>query len=174
MPRVLPDVRLIFVSKALNSDFQKWKEGISLNGDSGKTIAELAQIVARDRWKLAREHRRHAVRLFQLVRPPFRSVISRYYYSMYHAMRACAYLFHEGDDFEEHSKLPSNIPSDFPSQPAWQNKLKNARLMRNRADYDPYPTSERAWLAQANSIKTDAEQLLRETKTYLIGKGCSL
>ena len=27
----------------------------------------------------------------------------------------CAYMFHGGDDYEEHSKLPSHIPTDFPT-----------------------------------------------------------
>lgn len=174
MPRVLPDIRLIHISKAVKVDFQRWREGISLKQDSGREIDELARIVARDRWRLAAQHRRHGTSLFSLARPPYRSVISRYYYAMYHAMRACAYLYHQGDDFEEHSKLPSNIPNDFPNQQTWQNKLKDARLMRNRADYDPYPTTEKFWKAQAGLIRADVTDLLRSTKLYLQGKGCRL
>jgi len=71
---------------------------------------------------------------------------------MYHALRACAFLFHEGDDYQEHSKLPLQIPKDFDVGIDWQNKLKKARLARNKADYEAYPKSDRAWETIAKTI----------------------
>ncbi len=40
-------------------------------------------------------------------RPPMRRVaVGRYYYAMYHAMRAVVYFRTPGDDHEQHSDLP--------------------------------------------------------------------
>lgn len=89
-------------------------------------------------------------------------------------MRACAYIFHAGDDYEEHSKLPLYLPSDLPPGLDYQSILKSARLTRNRADYDPYPKSDKAWMADALSIKVDADQFLRISRAYLRSKGCNL
>ena len=41
MPRVLPNNRLIRLTKATNSQIDYWKEGVSLEKDSGRTIPEL-------------------------------------------------------------------------------------------------------------------------------------
>lgn len=174
MRRALPDPRLIRVSKALKADLEMWREGVSLERDSGKAIGDLLKLVAQDRWRLAREQRRHANVMLRSPRPPYRSAISRYYYTMYHSMRACSYIFHEGDDHEEHAKLPANIPGDFPNKGAWQNRLKDARLLRNRADYDPYPTADRAWQGSAKKMRVEAAEMLSVAKVYLVGKGCTL
>jgi hypothetical protein len=92
---------------------------------------------------------------------------------MYQAMRAAVYIAHGGDDHEEHSKLPSHVPTDFPEQD-WQTRLKDARLVRNDADYDPYPVANRDWAKRAKTMKNEAEILLRLTRAYLNGKGCAL
>jgi len=89
-------------------------------------------------------------------------------------MRACVFLYNNGDDFQEHSELPKHIPDDFPSKSLWQTRLKDARLSRNNADYDPYPRSEKAWKKPAFSLGTDADLLLKETRAYLKKKGCPL
>ncbi|MBI1927864.1 hypothetical protein HYR99_26945 [Candidatus Poribacteria bacterium] len=106
--------------------------------------------------------------------PLYRNAISRYYYSMYHAMRACVFVFHGGDDYQEHSKLQSHIPNDFPTGSNWKNILKNARELRNRADYEPYPKSNTTWKQYALSLKNDADLFLSSTRTYLQNKGCIL
>jgi hypothetical protein len=90
---------------------------------------------------------------------------------MYHAMRSCVFIFHDGDDHQEHSVLPLHIPQDFDSGVDWQNKLKNARLARNKADYEPYPKSDRAWQKTAATIKNDADLLLTASRNYLKSKG---
>ena len=82
-------------------------------------------------------------------------------------MRACAYIFHEGDDHKEHSELPKHVPTDFATPGPWSTKLKDARLLRNNADYDVYPKSDNAWRKPALAIKTDADSLLKTAKQYL-------
>lgn len=89
-------------------------------------------------------------------------------------MRACVFLYNQGDDFQEHSALPLHIPDDFPSRNHWQTKLKNARETRNRADYDLYPQSDQAWKNAALALRADADLLLKETRAYLANKGCPL
>ena len=96
------------------------------------------------------------------------------FFCMYRALRACAFIYHQGDDFEEHSQLPLNLPKDFDPPINWQNRLKNARLLRNRADYEAYPKSDASWRRHAVAIKNDADELLSKTRIYLSGKGCPL
>lgn len=175
MSQIFPDTRLIRISKATQKDIEYWKEGVSLQHDADKTIPQLICLVASDRWRLAYQIRYHANKLLRSKPAHYRSSISRYYYTMYHAMRACAYVYYEGDDFSSHSKLPLSIPEDFPNgADDWQRKLKYAHLIRNRADYDPYPKSDKAWQKYAYFLKTDADQLLRLARTYLQNKGCNI
>lgn len=168
----LNDDRLIRVGKAERKLIANWDEGVSLQSDSGLTIAELTNLVATDRWHLADRHHRAANRLLSLPRPPYRTAISRLYYAMYHAMRAAAFIFHNGDDHEAHKSLPQNVPDDFPDKDFWANALKTARLVRNSADYDPYPKHARPWAKKAQIIKTDAKGLVRLARDYLRSKGC--
>jgi hypothetical protein len=44
--------------------------------------------------------------------------------------------------------------------------------MRNRADYDPYPKAEIKFLLNCQTIKTDADQLIIDSRNYLRSKGC--
>lgn len=174
MPKILPNNRLIRLVEGTSEQINYWKEGVSLQKDSGRTIPELINRTAADRWYFAYEHRHNANKLLKSKPPLYRSAISRYYYSMYHAMRACVFVFHGGDDYQEHGKLPLHIPSDFPSEANWQNMLRNARVLRNRADYEPYPKSNVAWKQDALDLKKDADLLLSQARTYLENKGCIL
>lgn len=174
MPRILPNVRLLRISEAPSNRIADWKEGVSIEHDSAHTLSQLALLTAADRFNLAFEHKRHANKLLSLPRPLYRSAVSRYYYAMYQALRACLYLSHEGDDHQEHSKLPQFIPKDFAPGEDWQTKLKNARMMRNRADYDPYPKSDMAFRFDAVSLKGDADRLLVLARDYLRSKGCTI
>ena len=172
MPRVLPNNRLIRLTEASNAEIDNWKEGVSLEKDSGRTIPELINKAAADRWYFAYEHRHHANKLLNSKPPLYRSAISRYYYSMYHAVRACVFVSHQGDDYERHSDLLKyNKLSGFPSNLNWQNILKDARELRNRADYDPYPKSNTAWKQDALDLKKDADLFLSTTRAYLQKKG---
>lgn len=172
MPPPLPHARLLRVGKAKNGAVLDWQEGVSLSAASGLSIQDLKLYVASDRWLLAYDHRRDANALLTLAQPLYRSAISRYYYAMYHSMRASAFVFHNGDDYEEHSKLPLNIPNDFPGAAGWETSLKNARSSRNAADYDPYPRGEAHWRSLTQAIRADADALLIETRDYLRAKGC--
>jgi uncharacterized protein (UPF0332 family) len=151
-----------------------WNEGVSLENDSGKSILMIVRIVAADRWRLGSEHRRQANKLMVMVDPLYRSAVSRYYYAMYHAIRACVYLSHGGDDHEKHVELPRHIPNDFEPLVNWQNILKDAREIRNDADYNPYPKSDLAWRSNAERLKATTERLLVVSRRYLQNKGCTL
>jgi uncharacterized protein (UPF0332 family) len=173
MPAILPRARLKRISEATCEHVKSWKEGVALEQDSGKTIKYLLCRVAADRWSLAYRLRAQANRLF--AGQHYRSAISRYYYSMYHSMRASVFIHHEGDDHEKHSDLPLHIPPGFdPAGANWQSKLKDARLLRNRVDYESYPKSESAWEKDARTIRQDANQLLAVSRSYLISKGCTI
>lgn len=174
MPQILPNNRLNRLVRATKEQINYWQEGASLQNDSGETISQLINNAAADRWHFAYEHRRNANKLLKSRPPLYRSAISRYYYSMYHAMRACVFVFHGGDDYQEHRELPSYIPKDFPSGAPWSNMLKDARYHRNRADYEPYPKSSTAWMIDALNLKKDADLFLTTTRTYLENKGCIL
>lgn len=91
---------------------------------------------------------------------------------MYHAMRAAAYQFHQGDDHENHSKLgDTGVPTDYPNRSIAQNTLKNARLLRNEADYDPYPSSTKYFKAVEKNLKPTAAAFVREARIYVQSKG---
>ena len=171
MPKILPNNRLIRVAEATNARINSWKEGVSLQKDSGQTIPELMSKAAADRWHFAYEHRHNANKLLKSKPPLYRSAISRFYYSMYHAMRACVFVSHQGDDYEQHSTLLKYVLNDPSFDFNWQNILKDARELRNRADYDPYPKSNTAWKQNALDLKKDADLFLSTTRAYLQKKG---
>ena len=164
--------RLLRVAKAPNQLIGGWLEGVSLEADSGETILDLCHRAASARLRLSYEMRRAGDACLAHTTPLPRSAISRYYYAMYHAMRATVYVFYDGDDHQEHTKLPRHIPDDFPTPGTWQTRLKNARYARNAADYDPYPKANLAWKYRAETIKRDADDLLAACTQYLRGKGC--
>ncbi len=163
--------RLLLVGKAKTKEFEQWQHGCDLSIKYGCTIVELRRKMVSERFKLALVHCSEGKRLQALARPPYRAIVSRFYYVMYHAMRAVCLEFYQGDDYEKHSDLPTKVPSDFPSCDVWKNDLKNARLTRNAADYDPYPKSRAVWENDASDLDVKAQQLLSATRGYLRGKG---
>lgn len=102
----------------------------------------------------------------------FRVATGRYYYAMYHAMRAVVYFQSSGDDHEQHSQLAGKTPADFPNGAYWQNELKDARLRRNEADYNPYPATDRDFINTARHMRREAHSLLSDANTYLHANGC--
>jgi len=164
--------RLIRLGKAKAETIDAWKEGVSLEASAGKGISLLCLEVAAGRWRLAYDLRTSGNFCLNRSSPLVRDAISRYYYALYHALRAAAYVFHGGDDHESHRELPAKIPVDFPSQAYWANQLKSARDYRNRADYDPYPRGASHWRPIALTLKADADQLMPIAKSYLSTKGC--
>jgi uncharacterized protein (UPF0332 family) len=168
----LDDQRLIRISKATRDLIQGWREGVSLHKETGEEIDTLCLRVTVARWKLALQMRHAADQSVGGAATEIRTAISRYYYAMYHALRAAAYLSHRGDDHEEHRVLPQQLPQDFPSRSHWSNQLKSAREYRNRADYDPFPLRTSSWRRIAVRLRRDADVLLPLTKKYLKTKGC--
>ena len=165
---------LLLVSKSPKKIIDLWKTGASLEDRTGYEIDALRVKATNDRIELSLELRLAAKAATKGSNRSFRSATSRAYYSMYHAFRATAFFVHEGDDHEEHTKLPSGIPGDFPGRANWENDLKGARLDRNRADYDPYPKNDVMFKAIALDLIQKAEALLPIVKSYLKKKGCSL
>jgi uncharacterized protein (UPF0332 family) len=165
--------RLLRVAKADAALIRSWGEGISLANDSGLTVPDLLLKAAIARYRLAAAHRSHALKLMGLNPPSFRAAVSRFYYSMYTGMRAAAFVYYKGDDHNSHSALPTKIPDDFPAA-NWQTRLKDARLARNMADYDPYPFADTAWRSEANRMRQDADELISSVRSYLKAKGCRL
>jgi len=170
--QLLPDQRLLRLGEALKGTVDTWKEGADLVAKSGLSIDNLCLAVARDRWYLARSHFRAAESFSRGPGHHYRAAVSRYYYAMYHAMRAAVFLDHGGDDFEAHAELPSRTPKILPNAAQWQNALKSAREHRNRADYDPYPRRASAWARVATDLRQESADLLALTRRYLIAKGC--
>jgi uncharacterized protein (UPF0332 family) len=165
---------LLLVSKSHKKTIDLWKAGASLEERTGYEIDVLRSKATVDRIALSQRLRLAAKAAVKGTTPSFRSATSRSYYSMYHALRATAFFVHEGDDHEEHSKLPSGIPADFPDRANWENDLKNARYERNRADYDPYPKNDLMFRTVAVELISKAEALLPVVRSYLKKKGCSL
>lgn len=166
--------RLVHIGKAKAHLIAAWKEGVSLYTETGEPIDALLLGVAAARLRLARQHHRAGLELSAMPRPRYRDAVSRYYYSMYHALRSAAYVYHMGDDHESHTELPKHIPGDFPGGGDWANKLKSARETRNRADYDPYPSNDGAWKQEAGDLRSDADNLLVAVRSYLRSKGCKV
>jgi uncharacterized protein (UPF0332 family) len=163
---------MLRVSKAKNQLIRNWREGVSLESDTGQTIGDLQQRASADRLQLAYDFRRRGNALMRQSPPLYRDAVSRFYYAMYHAMRAVIYFVEDGDDHEEHHQLPTKMPADFPRASSWANDLKSARERRNSADYEPYPKSNGSWQAHAEELQRRTNDLLPLAKTYLTRKGC--
>lgn len=101
-----------------------------------------------------------------------RAAIARYYYAMYHAMRAAAFEFHKGDDHEQHSVLSQRgIPDDYPKRALAANTLKDARTLRNEADYEPYPAATTYYRKAARALGPVASTFVAEARSYVVSKG---
>lgn len=168
-----PHQLLLRVSKANKKTLNLFAEGINLHTATARPLIDLQHQACADRIALAKGFLSTADRLMRMRRPEYRSAISRYYYAMYHAIRAVAYFNEGGDDKESHSTLPGAVPVDFVDSALWQNSLKDARARRNEADYDPYPASLPAWRAVAIDLQGQAPILLALSENYLKQKGCS-
>jgi uncharacterized protein (UPF0332 family) len=172
MPQFAASRHLLRIGKGTKAEIDRWKEGSFLEAKTGRTIEQLSLRAGADRFSLASACLKEVRRLNKNGRGMYRFAVSRYYYSMYHAMRAVVYVAHGGDDFQEHKSLPGNAPADFTDRAIWSNALKNARERRNAADYDPYPKSDSAWRSDAVSLEAQAADFLRKVKSYLQNKGC--
>ncbi|WP_107472927.1 HEPN domain-containing protein [Streptomyces sp. H021] len=163
---------LLRVSKASKSTLTLYAEGIHLANTTARSLIDLQHQACADRILLAQTCLRAGDRLMRARPPEYRSAISRYYYAMYHAIRAVVYFHEGGDDKEAHSTLPKAVPSDFTDSAIWQNALKDARSTRNAADYDPYPMRSEDWRDAAKHLQGKAPALLTLAESYLKVKGC--
>jgi uncharacterized protein (UPF0332 family) len=163
---------LLRVCKSKKTIIDLFSEGIYLEQSSNHSIEELRHRAAVDRLKLAEEFLGAGEVLMRSKPTQYRHAISRYYYSMYHAMRAVVYFTHGGDDHQGHNALPSRTPDDFIDNNIWQNNLKDARSRRNEADYDPYPAAKISWRRSARDLSLQASELIRLSRDYLRTKGC--
>jgi uncharacterized protein (UPF0332 family) len=172
MPTRLTRPNLLLLSKSTIAVLGNFQTGAYLHTTSGKSIDELMEQACKDRYALAKQILRHARMEIESQSPRYRIVLARSYYSMYHSARAVVYLVKRGDDHESHSILPRHIPDDFPARDQWENDLKTARLERNKADYDPYPLSDKAYKQSAEIVYQSAKTFLPVVRAYLGRKGC--
>ena len=131
--------------------------------------AELLKQIVSDRLELAGSHLRTADSLSQSA--AHRSAISRYYYAMYHAARAICFGYHRGDDFQRHSRLPNNLPPTLTDNVRWTQELHSARLVRNMADYDLYPSALADWEGDAVALAIVAPEFLGTCEDFAMNTG---
>ena len=166
----ISDSELLLISKSDQERLRNFADGAQFVRRSRVSIKRLQVRVANDRLKLVRLQLRDAEAANAAAPQLSRTAVSRAYYAMYHAARAATYLSFGGDDHEKHSMLPTKLPLDFPNSDIWKNKLKNARLERNRADYDPYPLGDASFVAICPGLISEAKELIKVTKQYLATK----
>lgn len=164
--------QLLRISKASKKVLSSYRDGVFIESRTSRTIDDLRDQACADRIDLAEMFASTADRLMRGRPPEYRSAISRYYYAMYHSMRATAFFAHDGDDHQRHEALPQHTPADFPAHDVWENRLKDARGRRNDADYDPYPTSSAALRGPALELQKHAHELIPLVRNYLSSKGC--
>lgn len=128
-------------------------------------VDEMMASVTRARLELSSRHMQIADLL--LRSGELRGAIGRYYYAMYHAARAVVFACEEGDDFESHGNVPAHMPQDFPERVARVQVLTDARLLRNEADYDPFPLADAKWESDARRLVADAAEFCRACDDYL-------
>lgn len=165
---------MLVLSKSDAKAINNYRLGVQISQTMGQPIEDLLEIASEDRFKFARRHLNVALSSLTTAQPNYRNALARGYYSMYHAARAIVYLASKGDDHQEHSELPKHLPGDLSNRDQWENSLKNARLERNRADYDPYPKGDKSFKQSAEAVVGDAKLFLKVAKAYLIKKGCNL
>lgn len=169
MPKRVQAKDLLYVSKALKDRLDDLAAGASLAARTGLDVKTIRVRAATDRTKLAAAFLKEAKDI-AAKGGMNRTVVGRSYYAMYHAARAVTFLSFGGDDHQEHSALPSKLPKDFPGSMQWQHCLKNARLERNKADYDPYPRSDTEFATAALQLISEAKQLVAAAKIYIRSK----
>jgi uncharacterized protein (UPF0332 family) len=165
---------LLHIAKGDAKTLNLFRLGVHITTTSGLTVEQLVDQAAKDRFTFARETLRCARRALNDQSPQYRLALARSYYAMYHAARAVVFFSEGCDDHEAHMELPKYIPKDFPDREKLENDIKTARFDRNRADYDPYPKSDRAFSAAARSTFETAKLFLTTARRYSIRKGCTL
>lgn len=168
----LTDNDFLKIAKARAGVTNEWSWGAWLVNTSGEQIADLKCRAVVDRLAFAERFREQGNLSLGLNPPLYRLAVNRFYYSMYHAMRAVAYHYYGGDDHESHSSLPTKVPPGFTNASNWQNFLKNAREHRNSADYDPYPAADVTWRQVSQELRDQCDELRLLCMQYLKANGC--
>lgn len=168
----LSEDQLLRIAKANVNTINLWNAGVVLYRDAGESIFHSQCRVVAARLSYGDVIRAHGTAIMILPQPIFRVAVNRFYYAMYHYMRAVVYFHARGDDHQEHSVLPTQIPKDFPNRGTWQTTLKEARFGRNSADYDPYPPADTNWQPLAAALQLSATDLPVLCLQYLRQRGC--
>jgi uncharacterized protein (UPF0332 family) len=132
-------------------------------------VASIVRQTVSDRLVLAGVQLRVGDQL--IMTQSFRSAISRHYYAMYHAARAVVFAVEQGDDHEKHSTLPRNLPQSMPNAAQCEADLTDARLLRNKADYDIYPTNEADWENDARALASISAQFVSSFENFALTNG---
>ena len=167
------DSRLLRLSKASKKNLDLFVEGISLEAAFGTSINDLVERATADRLHLGEHFLSVADRMRRSRTRDWRSVIGRYYYAMYHSMRGVCFYSFGGDDNQDHARILNYVPDDFPQKALRVNELKDARLRRNEADYDPYPKDATQFRPAAILLGQTANNFVAECRSYLSAKGVS-
>lgn len=164
--------RLQRVTKLSAREIGLLREGVSVEAALSRTMADALHQVVADRILLSEGFLQTAEKLRRSRSDMSRAAIARYYYAMYHAMRAVSFHNHGGDDHEAHSELfQKGVPADFPNAIAARNDLKDARLSRNEADYDPYPQSAAYFKSVVQRLAPVSSAFVADSRGYLVSKG---
>lgn len=150
---------------------KKWEHGLGqLYTSCDDAIAEVVKgrmVLAADFLDLAQLHLRQNPKRY-------RAAVSRGYYSLYHASRAVVFVENAGDDYQDHSVLPKHLPATFPAREDWREKLKDARLLRNQADYEPFEPIDSSFMNDAKKCVDEAKDFYSLAKSYISIKGITL
>lgn len=167
------DRGLLRVGSSTAKDLKAFKEGVYLSDICSSNIDDLVARACAGRIALAQGFLSDAERAMRARPPMRRAAVGRCYYAMYQAGRAVVFFQTGGDDHEKHAAMPDHLPPDFPNVDRWKNSLKDARLRRNEADYDPYPARDMDFKIAATHLVAEARALVDEARNYLLAKGCS-
>lgn len=162
------------LTKLRKGQISQLKNGVRIAALCADTIENLVLAAASDRYQLGKRFFSEANRLLRSRPAMERSSISRSYYGMYHVARALAFLATGGDDNEAHSDLHKGLPEDFPDVDKWRNALKEARLLRNEVDYDPYVEGQYDLGMVGRTQLANVGSFLREAEFYLRARGCAI
>lgn len=164
--------RLHRITKLPNKLVLFMREGVSLEADLSRPLSDAMDQTVADRLNLSDEFLSMAQVLMRSRTDLSRAAIARFYYAMYHAMRAASYQHFEGDDYESHSDLSSKgVPPDYPLRNIASNDLKDARTLRNEADYEQYPFNQGYFKAQAKALQPIATAFVQKARVYVTSKG---
>jgi uncharacterized protein (UPF0332 family) len=132
-------------------------------------VATMVRQAISDRLSLAGEHLRVGDQL--LFGSQFRSSISRHYYAMYHSARAIVFAETMGDDHQRHNVLPRHLPSAMSNAVQRGAELTSARLLRNEADYDPYPANQPDWESDARQLAVTSADFVQACEDFALTNG---